>query len=753
MKAYLKIAGIFFLLFSGNLFLNGQNRNKLTIDRIFSGHFRSESLGDIRWMKTYDGFTQRRSSSGGSEIHLFNINKNEWQVLVGSNELIPTGHSKPLRIAGFSWSEDESRLLIFTNTKRVWRRNTRGDYWVFDMKEKTLKQLGKSLPESSLMFAKFAPDNLKVAYVSNSNIYVEDLKTGSISQLTFDGTGDIINGTFDWAYEEEFDCRDGFRWSGDGEKIAFWQIDATGIKDFILINNTDSLYSYVTPVQYPKVGEDPSSAKIGVVSIEDKKVVWLKIPGDTKQHYLPRMQWIPEQDRLLVRQLNRKQNHLKIYKCSAFDGGAEIIYEEKDDAWIEIFGVDITMKGLHEDLNIVDKGEAFIFLSEKDGWRHLYKVGIDEKKELLLTDGEYDVATYYHFDQDADVIYFNASPDNATQRYLYRMSLNETRSIEKTTPGQFSGVNNYDFAPNGKYAIHTHSNANTPAVTSLIKVKTHKPLYPLVRNKDYKSQLATYDLPKVEFFQITTGDGIEMDGRMIKPESFDPSKKYPVIFYVYGEPWGQTAVDSWVGLWQLYLAQQGYVVITMDNRGTPSIKGRTWRKSIYRKIGVINSRDQAMAAKEILKWSFIDNDRIAVYGWSGGGSMTLNLLFRYPEIYKTGVAGAAVANQLYYDNIYQERYMGLPWENMEDFIEGSPITHAKNLQGNLLIVHGTGDDNVHYQNTEALINELVVHNKMFDLMVYPNVTHSLSTGKGSVLHYYTLLYNYISEHTPPGGIE
>ena len=255
-----------------------------------------------------------------------------------------------------------------------------------------------------------------------------------------------------------------------------------------------------------------------------------------------------------------------------------------------------------------------------------------------------------------------------------------------------------------------------------------------------------------EFFKIDIGAAV-LDAWMIKPVGFDPSKKYPIIFHVYGEPAGQTAKDSWVGLWYLFLAQQGYVVITMDGRGTPSLKGREWRKSIYRKIGVINSRDQAMAAKEILKWDFVDQERIAVYGWSGGGSMTLNLLFKYPEIYVTGVAGAPVANQLYYDNIYQERYMGVPWENKEDFIKGSPITHAKNLKGNLLLVHGTGDDNVHYQNSEALINELVLHNKLFDLMIYPNVTHSIYTGKGSVLHYYTLLYNYIQEHTPPGGID
>lgn len=751
MKTFFRIFGLC-VFFAGNIsFVLAQQNDQLSIDLIFSGQLRQEQFGAIQWMKHSTGFTKSSYSSGGTEIQLFNIKKKEWQTLVNAGELIPEGEKNPMRIASYSWSNDETQLLIFTNTQRVWRENTKGDYWVFDMKKKSLKQLGKSFPESSLMFAKFSPDNSKVAYVSRSNLFVEDFDSGVITQLTSDGTTDIINGTFDWAYEEEFACQDGFRWSDEGKKIAFWQIDASDIKDFILINNTDSLYSFTTPIQYPKVGQDPSSAKIGVVNIENKNTVWLKIPGDSKQHYLPRMQWIPNTDKLLIQQLNRKQNHLKIYNCSASTGDAAVVYEEQDDAWIEIFGVDITMKGSNNDLPMVDDGKSFLLLTEKDGWRHLYQVGINGGNEKLLTDGDYDVATFYYANEKSGYAYFNASPDNATQRYLYRISMKENSAPERITPVDFTGVSLYNFSPDGKYAIHSYSNANTPSASSLVQVTKHKELISLTSNKNYTNQIAKYKLPKAEFFTVTTGEGIEMDGRMIKPTDFDPSKKYPIIFHVYGEPWGQTAVDSWVGLWNLYLAEQGYIIITMDNRGTPSIKGREWRKSIYRKIGVINSRDQAMAAREIQKWDFIDPERIAVYGRSGGGSMTLNLLFRYPEIYGTGVAVAAVANQLYYDNIYQERYMGIPQENKEDFIEGSPITYAKNLKGKLLIVHGTGDDNVHFQNTEALINELVLHNRQFDLMIYPNRTHSIYDGKGTMLHYYTLLFNYLNEHTPPGG--
>jgi dipeptidyl-peptidase-4 len=284
-----------------------------------------------------------------------------------------------------------------------------------------------------------------------------------------------------------------------------------------------------------------------------------------------------------------------------------------------------------------------------------------------------------------------------------------------------------------------------------VELPKHKTIQTLIDNKDFMDKVAGLQFPEISFFKVTTEDGVEMDGRMIKPLNFDPNKKYPVLFHVYGEPWGQVALDAWTGLWNIMLAQQGYIVIDMDNRGTPCLKGSAWRKSIYRKIGVINSRDQAMAAREVIKWPFVDPDRIAVWGWSGGGSMTLNLMFRYPEIYKTGMAVAAVSNQLVYDNIYQERYMGLPQENMEDFMEGSPITYAKNLEGNLLVVHGTADDNVHYQSAELLINELIKQNKQFQVMPYPNRSHGIFEGKNTRRHLYTLLTNYLKEHTPPGG--
>ena len=629
---------------------------------------------------------------------VYDIQSGKRRILVEAVQLIPKGAEKPLQISNYTWSNNRHLLLIFTNTERVWRYNTKGDYWVLNLMTNQLVQLGADLPTSSLMFAKFSPDDTRVAYVSEHNLFVENLQTSSVTQLTEDGSETLINGTFDWAYEEEFSCRDGFRWSPDGQSIAFWQVDAAGIRNFLMINNTDSVYSHTIPVQYPKVGETPSSCRVGVLPASGGAIQWMQIPGDSRQHYLPRMQWATDSKHLLVQQLNRKQNHLKLWWADSSNGKSSAIYEEKDEAWIDAVE--------EEDWLWLEGGEAFTWTSEKDGWQNVYRISKDGQQVDRISPGTFDIISIQEIDTEDGWVYFIASPDNATQRYLYRMPLDGKGKAERLSPADQQGTHSYQIAPGGKFALHTFSNLQSPPVRQIISLPDHKGVLPIYDNADYKKKFDELKLGTSEFFQITTADGVEMDGYMIKPPDFDPSKKYPVLFYAYGEPAGQTAKDTWQGnLWHRMITQKGFILITMDNRGTPCPKGREWRKSIYRKIGVVNSRDQAMGAKEILKWDFVDPERIAIWGWSGGGSMTLNLLFRYPEIYKTGISVAPVANQLYYDNIYQERYMGVPWENEADFLEGSPVTYAKNLEGNLLLIHGTGDDNVHYQNAEVLINE------------------------------------------------
>ncbi|MBX2872915.1 MAG: DPP IV N-terminal domain-containing protein [Saprospiraceae bacterium] len=738
-----------FIFFSHSLL--GQN-SKLDLDRIYANNeFKMERFGPSQWLDKGNAYTTLEPSltqKKARDIIKYEIATKKRTPFVTAEQLTPKGQ-KPLSISSYSWSEDEQQLLIFTNTARVWRANTRGDYWLFNRKDNSLRQLGAKKPESSLMFTKFSPTGDQVAYVSRNNIYVEEISSGKSKALTQDGSTTLINGTFDWAYEEEFSCRDGFRWSPNGAMIAYWQVDASEIGNFYMINNTDSNYAELIPVQYPKVGVSPSACRLKTVNVRTGKIIDLKIPGDPKQNYLPRMQWIDDQ-RILVQQLNRKQNHYRLWIANPMTGEAEMVYEEKSDTWIDIDHPDPTSAFEVFDLNVIEDGQAVLRLSERGDWRQLYRIPLDGGKIQLVTPGEYDIARLYWVAPDGSHAYINASPENPTQRFLHRVDFEQKGKLTRLTPTNLGGIHNYNISPNGRYAIHQYSNVSTPNQTALIEVSEHELVKPLIRNKAYQAKIETLDWPSVEFFQVTTADGVGMDGRMLKPHDFDPAKKYPVLFHVYGEPWGQTAVDRWLSLFDVYLTQQGYVVITMDNRGTPSLKGKEWRKSIYRKIGVVNSRDQAMATKEVLKWSFVDPERVAVWGWSGGGSMTLNLLFRYPEIYKTGMSVAPVANQLYYDNIYQERYMGLPSENEEDFIEGSPITYAKNLRGNLLLVHGTGDDNVHYQNAEALINELILHNKQFQVMPYPNRSHGIREGENTSRHLYTLLSNYLMRHVPAG---
>ena len=656
------------------------------------------------------------------------------------------------KMDNYSWNEKTRQLLVFANTARVWRYNTKGDYWVYDDLSKKWHQLGKSRPAQTLMFTKLSPDGKKAAYVSEQNIYLEDLKTGAIKALTTDGNRRMINGTFDWVYEEEFACRDGFRWSPDGKKIAFWQVNAAGTKDFMMMDNTAGIYSKPIPVEYPKVGEAPSAVRTGVIDLASGKKTWMDIPGDQRQHYIPRMEWAGK-DEVIVQQLNRKQNESMLFLANAATGKAFSIHAEKDAAWIDI------LPSIDDDYSYggwdwLDEGKSFLWVSEQDGWRHLYRMSRNGKESLLLTKGNFDVIEIAAVKEKEGYVYFYASPDNATQKYLFRTKLDGSAQPERITPKTQPGTHQYDISPVADIAYHSFSNHKVQFITEAISLNTHLDNNGKSLVQDAVNKVSNLASP-LEFFKVKTDEGVEMDGWMVKPENFDPSKKYPVVFFVYSEPAGANVIDRFgVGRNRLYagdMRKDGYVYVTIDNRGTPVPKGREWRKSIYRKIGIVNIDDQAKAAKEVFKMGFIDTSRVAVWGWSGGGSATLNLMFRYPEIYKTGISIAAVAFQLTYDNIYQERYMGLPQENREDFVKGSPITHAKNLQGNLLYIHGTGDDNVHYQNAELLQNELIKYNKQFQFMSYPNRSHSISEGEGTTRHLSTLYTNYLKQYCPPGG--
>ncbi len=703
---------------------------------------------NFQWLANGTGY--REVDQG--EIVEVTLPSNQSKVFVSKAQLTPVQGGTPLSVRSYTVSKAGDKVLIYTNTKRVWRYDTRGDYWVVDLNAKTLKQIGKSLPASSLMFAKFSPDGKKVGFVSKHNVYAEDLQTGEVKQLTKDGADRVINGTFDWVYEEEFDCRDGFRWSDDSKSIAYWQLDARKIRNFLMINNTDSIYSYNIPVEYPKVGETPSPYKIGVVNVDNAETKWMSIPGDPQNTYLPRMEWSGQPNELVVQQLNRKQNESTLMYINTATGTAKPFYTEKDEAWI-----DIKSRWDNDPVgwDWINGGKEFLWVSEKDGWRHVYRVSRDGKKETLITTGNFDLINPVRIDEKNNAYYFTASPDNATQTYLYKAPLNGKGAPQRLSPMDQAGTHSYEISPLGKFARHNFSNAKLPPMTEWVTLPDHKAIDPAnsIAQTMMRIRPAAMD---IEFFKVKTDEGVEIDAWMVKPHHFDPTKKYPIVFMVYGEPAGSTVKDSYgTGRNRLYegsMAADGYIYASVDNRGTPSPKGRAWRKAIYRSIGTINIKDQAGAAKAMFeKFSFIDTTRVAVHGWSGGGSSTLNLLFKYPKQFQTGISVAAVGNQLTYDNIYQERYMGIPQENREDFVKGSPVTNAKNLEGNLLYIHGTGDDNVHYQNAEMLVNELIKHNKVFQFMPYPNRSHSISEGEGTARHLRTLCTDYLKKHCPPGA--
>ncbi|HMS38805.1 MAG TPA: S9 family peptidase [Pyrinomonadaceae bacterium] len=746
-----KILLVFALLFSFQIAALGQavqpDNSLLNIERIFnSDEFAPQFVGGFRWLKSGDAYTRIERSAtvqGGTDLVSYDAATNARSILLSAEKLVPKGETKPLPINGYEWSADNSKVLIYTNSKKVWRLNTRGDYWVLDVKSGNLQKLGGDAKPSTLMFAKFSPDATRVGYVMENNIYVQNLADLKITPLTSNGSKTLINGTADWVNEEEFFLRDCWRWSPDGKSIAYWQFDASGIKNFVLINNTDELYPVLTEIPYPKAGTTNAAVRVGVVSATGGATKWVNTPGDLRQNYIVMLEWLENSNELILQYMNRLQNMNQVMIADAKSGAVKTILTEKDEAWIEL-----TMPRLRW----IDNGKRFLWMSERSGWQQVYSVSRDGKEVKLITPGDYDVESLAGIDEANGWLYFIASPTNATQRYLYRQKLDGGGTLEKVTPDTQKGWHNYNISPNGKWAAHNYSSFGSVPKFDFVNLTNKTTVRSVVDNAELQGKYDKLRKGPSEFFQIDIGGGVSLDGWMIKPPNFDPNKKYPILFYVYGEPAAQTVTDSWSGedyLWYLMLAQQGYIVASVDNRGTPAPKGRAWRKAIYRKNGIVNSADQAGAVKAMLaKMPYLDASRVGIWGWSGGGVSTLNAMFRYPDLYKMGMAVAPVPDQRFYDTIYTERYMGMPDANAEDYKQSSPITHANGLKGKLLIIHGTGDDNVHYQGTEVLINKLIELNKPFDMMAYPNRTHSISEGEGTTVHLYGLLTRYLNDNLP-----
>ncbi len=725
--------------------------------------YKAKRPGTVRWLEDGSGYTALETNAAyedaeleldelGDEINPYReIVKYdpatlERTVLYTLEQLTPEGADLPLPVDDYHWSDDSAKLLLYTNARKVWRQRSRGDYWLLESDTGELWQLGGDKREPSrMMFGKLSPDAGKFAWVWRDDIYVQDLATREVTALTTDASDTIINGRFDWAYEEEFSILDGFRWSPDSRRIAYWQLDTSAARDFLIINNTDTLYPEITRIPYPKVGEENSAARIGIVDIATRQTVWADLPGVVKDMYVPRMDWANGPDEVLIQQLNRKQDTNRVFLADARTGAARELFVEREETFLD----DVA------DPLWLEDDDAFVWTSERDGWRHVYRVSGDARTFTNLTPGDFDVVELLEVDEDDGWIYFIASPENVTQRYLYRSRLDGSGAMQRVTPETFAGTNGYQVAPGADWAIHQHSSFLKPPVYRLVSLPDHAEHHVLEDNAALAEKMAGLALGELEFFEVPAGDGLLLDGFMLRPPGFDPAQKYPLINYVYGEPAAQTVRDMWAGsrnLWHFLMSQRGFIISSVDNRGTAAPRGRDWRRSLYGAVGTVTSRDQADALRTICaRYAYVDCNRVGVWGHSGGGSMTLNLMFRYPDLYHVGVSRAPVADQRLYDSIYQERYSGLLPEYEDAYRESSAITYASRLEGKLLIIHGTGDDNVHYQGTERLINELVRHNRAFDMLAYPNRQHALRKGEGTELHMYSTMTRYFEEHLVAGA--
>jgi dipeptidyl-peptidase-4 len=634
------------------------------LERIFQQNdFAAERFGPASWTEKgeYALLAPSAAVPGAQDIVRYDALSGSRSVLVAAEALRPRPEAPPLDIEAYSWLPDRAHLLVFTNTRRVWRENTRGDYWVLERAGGALRKLGGDAGPSTLMFAKLSPDGTRVAYVRERDLYVEDMRSGRIVRLTTSPNEQIINGTSDWVYEEELNVRDGWRWSPSGDQIAYWQFDTSGIEPFTLINTTDSVYPTLIRIPYPKAGTTNSAVRVGVVPSEGGPTRWMQTPGDPRNTYIARVQWTPDGRALAIQQLSRLQNRNDLLFADPATGSVRLVHRDESRTWVEP----------PQDVTWVDGGRGLLRLSENDGWRHLYRVDPVDGSEKVVTKFEGDVISFCRAAPDRPWVYFTASPASATEQFLYRAPVNGDGPIERVTPAGLDGFHSYDISPDLQWAFHTSSTIDTPPVTDLVRLPDHHRERTIVDNETLRARIAAVDNAPTEFLKVAVDGGVTLDAWMMKPRRFDASRRYPLLVFVYGEPSSQTVINRWGGANAMFhhaLANQGFVVVSFDNRGTPAPKGAAWRKVIYGAVGDVSSREQAAAVRTLAdRYAFIDRDRVAIWGWSGGGSNTLNAMFRFPDVFKVGVAVAPVADQRLYDTIYQERYMGLPQENVEGY--------------------------------------------------------------------------------------
>lgn len=723
------LCGIFFLTCSIQLFAQ-ESKKELTLDNVMnSREFSGKSVRGMRPMKDGEHFTQLKKDS----ISSYSYATGEFsKVIVNSDELVPQGKDECIPMYRYSFNSDESKILFATETEAIYRRSSKSEYYIFDLNTRDLQALS---PNGKQQLADFSPDSKKVAFVRENNIFITDLESGEEQQITFDGAmNQIINGTTDWVYEEEFSVVKGFHWSPDGKKIAFTRFDESGVKEWNLTYYGD-LYPDLYKYKYPKAGEDNSIITVHVYDIEAGSTIKVDLGTETDQ-YIPRIKFTHNPAKLAVLRTNRLQNKYEILFADAGTGASEVIFEETNKYYIE--------DGNYDNIHYLDNETQIILTSERSGYNHIYLYEIEDQEITPITSGEWDVTDLMGVDQENEMIYFSSAEVSPLDRNVYHVGF-DGKHKRLLTPDP--GTNGAQFSAGYQYFIKTWSDANTPSVYSVNKGKNGKLIRVLEDNAALVKVREAYTLQPKEFFTITTSEGVELNASKIMPLNFDENKKYPVLFDIYGGPGSQTVRNSFGrgGMWHQYLAQEGIIVVSVDNRGTGA-RGEEFKKMTYQELGKYETIDQIEAAKYLASLDYVDEDKIGIFGWSYGGYMSALCMTKGADIFDLGIAVAPVTNWRYYDNVYTERFMRTPQENPDGYDENSPINHVDKLEGPFLLIHGMADDNVHPQNSIDLITALVAADKDFEMMFYPNSNHGIYTGKNTRFHLYEKMTDFLFEN-------
>ncbi|MFH0865891.1 MAG: S9 family peptidase [Bacteroidota bacterium] len=701
-----------FIIACNGFLLNAQVVKKnITVEDIWQNYlFYPESLGDVVPMKDGEHYCMLENDTMINEYEYKTGEKTRTIVL--TSQLVPEGEKESISIDEYEFSPDETKILIATNTERIYRHSSISDYYVWDINTEKLAKLSDG---GKQRLASFSPSGTEVAFIRDNNLFIKDIVSGKENQVTTDGLlNNIIYGTTDWVYEEEFSFTKAWFWSPVGDKLAFYRFDESKVKEYDIVLY-DSLYPTLYKYKYPKAGEDNSAIGIFVYDLNSGKTTAMDIGKET-DIYIPRIKWTKDNNTLAIERMNRLQNKLEILFADATTGTSDVIYTEENKYYIEIT----------DDLTFLEDGKQFIITSDKDGYNHIYLYKIDGTLVKQLTQGKWDVTELKGIDETNKLAYFISAEDSPVNHDLYSVKLDGT---DKTKISKKEGTNDAEFSETYKYFISTWNDANTPSCISVNKANG-KEIKVLVDNSDLIKLTKEYGFTKQEFFTFKTSEGVELHGWMIKPPDFDARKTYPVFMNVYGGPGAQTVQNNWGYFefaWHEMLAQKGYIVVSVDNRGTGA-RGADFKKCTYGQLGKLETIDQIEAAKYLGTLGYVDKTRIGIWGWSYGGYMTALCLTKGADYFKTGIAVAPVTNWRYYDNIYTERYMGLPKDNASGYDDNSPVNHVKKLQGNFLLIHGTADDNVHFQNSMMLSNALVNANVQFDEFFYPNKNHGIYGG-------------------------